>query len=262
MTIVCYPTPNKAKAKDVLQAFADGCGGILAPGSVRDLCPNDAAFFGVTPATLRFWHQAKQTGVDWYYLDNAYLDPCRQTFFRATKNRLQAFPTKDSDGKRFEALNLPIEPWRKDGRHVLVCPQSDEFMEIVAEYRGNWTNDTVAALKKVTDRPIRVRPWDRDKARWFATLHEDLEDCWAVVVFSSSSALTALRAGVPAYCTAYDCIAAPYIEARPEQDIMTLDIDSIDRSWDRRPLFYAAADNQWTLAEMKAGVAWRHINGQ
>jgi hypothetical protein len=251
--IVGYPTPNKQKAKDILEAFCKGCEGTVVTSLPRDLHPNDAAFFGVVPATQRIWHQAVQTGRDWYYGDNAYLDPCRGEYFRFTKNRLQANGAKHSDGKRFEALGLTIDPWRENGGHVLVCPQSDEFMSVVAGVTG-WTEGVVRNLKKVTKREIRVRPWDRDKAKWFATLHEDLDDCWAVVVYSSSSAISALRAGVPAIVTGADCIAAPFCA-----DTIWA-IDKIDRGWDRRPLFNIAADNQWTKTEMEDGTCWRMIN--
>lgn len=252
--IVGYPTPGKDKARLLLKAFCGGAGGSVAPDLSR-LRPGAAAFYGVVPATKPLYEQARDDGRDVVYLDNAYFDQTREVYFRATLNRLQHDGEGESDGKRFDALRLDIKPWRTTGSHIVICPQSDQFMRDVIEYPGNWLHDTLKALRQLTDRELRVRPWQGNKREWYRTLPDDLADCWALVTYSSASAVTAILSGVPAICTAEDTIARTMagtlaqIEAPPMPD-------------NRREWASIVADNQWTIDEMRSGLAWRMCAGQ
>lgn len=252
MSVVGYPTPGKEKARLILDAFCAGAGGKVSRDTVR-LLPGPAGFYGVVAATKHLYDQARAEGREVVYLDNAYTDPQREVYFRATRNRLQHPGTGRSDGKRFAALDIPILPWRTGGSHVLLCPQSEQFMRDVVGYPGNWLDDTLAALKKYTQRPLRVRPWTGNKREWYRTLPADLRDCWALVTFSSASAITAMLAGVPSICTAEDCIARP-LAGRLEQ------IEAPPRPDNRREWAGVVADNQWRLDEMRDGTAWRMLN--
>lgn len=254
MSVVGYPTPGKEKARVILNAFCAGAGGKVVTEIPEKLLPGPAAFYGVTPSTRHLFEQAKKEGRDWYYLDNAYFDSCRQVYFRATKNRLQHNGEGISNGRRFYSLRLAIAPWRKRGEHVLVCPQSDEFMRVAAGYPTCWWENYIGVLKNFTGREIRLRPWQRDKAEWYRTLPSDLDNCWAVVTFSSASAISAMLAGIPAFVTAEDCISAP---------VANLDIERIEvpeYSDHRQRWCEVVADNQWTLDEMRAGLAWKMLH--
>lgn len=250
--VVGYPTPGKNKASVILDAFCAGAKGSISR-DVTKLQPGGAAFYGVVPDTKRIYREAKSEGRDVYYLDNAYFDPTREVYFRATKGKLQATGRELSDCKRFDRLGIPIAPWRETGTHVLVCPQSDQFMRDVVQYPGNWLADTLQALRAATMRPVRVRPWTGNKKEWYSSLPEDLVDCWALVTFSSASAITAVLSGVPAICTADDCISLPQCSNS------IADIERPYRGDDRREWAGAVADSQWTLDEMRRGVAWRML---
>lgn len=251
---VGYPTPGKVKARNLLEAFCGGAGGTVVERIPDRLRPGAAAFYGVTAATRHLWLQARAEGRDWYYLDNAYFDPTREVYFRVARNRLQHRGTGDSTGVRFASLRIGIRPWRAPGRHVLLCPQSDPFMEICAEYPGRWARDTLTALKRVTDRELRVRPWHPDKRAWYRSLPEDLRDCACVVTYSSASAITAMLAGVPAIVTADDAIAA----AIAGRDLAQ--VNDPPRPDNREEFCRVVADNQWTLDEMRSGLAWRMLH--
>lgn len=254
MTVVGYPTPAKDKARVILDSFCGGAGGSVCRTLPARLLPGAAAFYGVTAATKYLWDQARAEKRDVWYLDNAYFDKTRQVYFRATINRLQHPGTGTSDGKRFASLGIQIAEPQPPGKHVLVCPQSDPFMAICAEYPGSWLKDTVAALKKLTKREIRVRPWQSDKKAWFKTLPDDLKDCHALVTYSSSSAITAMLAGVPAFVTATDSIAVPVANLELEQ------IETPHLPPDLLPWCRIVADNQWRLDEMRSGLAWQKLN--
>lgn len=244
MTVFCYPQPWKNKALRICRAFADGCGGtVVKDGRLRD---GPAMFYGIAPGMERLW-RAAQDGRDFYFADNAYFDAARQTYFRVTKNRLQHSGLGTSTGERFATLRIPIEPWRGDGKHIVLCPQSDHFMQAIAGYGGNWTADTTAMLRKVTDRPIRVRLWARDKAVQADSLQVDLCDAHALVTWSSSAAISAILAGVPAVCAGQSA-ASPVAATIPE-------IGNPPRPL-REEWAGVLADNQFTVSELANGTAW------
>lgn len=254
MIVVGYPTPGKEKAHVLLQAFLPAGIGRVASRIPDRLDAGGAAFYGVTPATKHLWQQARAEGRDWYYIDNAYFDPCRELYFRVTRNALQRDGAAPSDGARLTALGLTFKPWRAAGKHILVCPQSDEFMKTVARHPGEWLDETVRELRTLTGREVRVRAWNRNKKAWYASLPDDLKGCHAVVTYSSASAISAMMAGVPAICTGADCVAGPATVrdlSRIESPVMS--------EGDRLKIMRAAADGQWTVKEMRAGVAWRAV---
>lgn len=240
----CYPTPGKLKAQFICEAFAKGCGGkVIADNQLR---PGPAMFYGIAPGCESLWRHA-QDGRDYWFVDNAYYDASREQYFRVTKNRLQHSGLGASDGKRFQALGIAIEPWRQGGKHILLCPQSDHFMRTVAGYSGNWTDETTAMLRKFTDRPIRVRQWERNKGKQASSLVADLVDCHALVTWSSAAAVTAILSGVPA-------IVGPHSAAGP----MAITIAEIENPPQRERETWAGvlAANQWTLPELASG-AWK-----
>jgi hypothetical protein len=256
--VTCYVQPGKAKSQLLCGAFAAGvraAGGDAAiqMGPCEELRPGAAVFYGVRPEQQHLLEQAKAQGRDWYYIDNAYFDRTREVYFRITRNRLQHDGSGESDGARFAAIGQRIKPPRRDGTHVLVCPQSDQFMRLFCEEGARWCANTVARLKALTARPVRVRPWRPNKVEWYKTLPEDLTDCWALVTYSSASAITAMLEGIPAFVTAADCIARP---------VANTDLEAIEApacAPDLLPWAGVVADHQFSLDEIAGGFAWRRL---
>lgn len=247
--LTAYVQPGKAKSRIICKAFAHGCGG----AAVEDcqLRPGPMFLYGVAEGTESIWRKAAD-GRDRYLGDNAYFDGAREQYFRVTKNRLQHCGIGESDGSRLRTLRLEIAPWRRAGEHVLVCPQSPQFMRAAAGYRGDWTADVLRALRALTDRPVRVRPWLRDKGKQAATLAADLIGAYAVITWSSAAAVQAVIAGVPVVCAGQSA-AAPMAGA----------LDQIERlpMPDNREQWAAVlADQQYTLGEMRSGLAWGMLN--
>ena len=252
--IVAYPMSNKAKSLELCRVFISGCGGVVANASNRNLLPGNAFFYGVDESNVHLFRQAR-TGVarDWYYCDNAYFDSTRQQYFRITRNRLQHSGYGSSDMARFRKLNIQITPWKDTGKHIVVCPQSDEFMRTIVGFNGDWCAETVAALASLTDRPVKLRTWGRDKNKLAATLAADLMDAYALVTWSSAAAVTAVLAGVPVVVLSADCAAMPMSGAMSK-------LEALPRR-DRSVWSGVLADNQWTLDEFKDGTAWKMLNG-
>jgi len=252
VSVVGYPTPGKGKAKQLVGAFCEGAGGKLVEQIPEQLLPGAAVFYGVTAATVHLWRQAKAEGREWYYIDNAYFDVCRDKYFRVTRCRLQHDGRGTSDGKRFRRLGIPVQPWRGAGEHLLVVPQSDEFMRVCAGYPGSWLEDVLHDLRVDTKRELRVRPWSRDKKAWYATLPADLDRCHLLVTYSSAAAISALLAGVPAIVDSRDSIAWP----------MSTQNDGLEtprRPEGREAWAAVVADRQWTIEEMRSGLAWEML---
>lgn len=155
------------------------------------------------------------------------------------------------DAARWERLGMELKPWRRTGGHVLVCPSRGLGMNPMPK---DWTEKTVAALRKLTDREIRVRPhpgnWKPRAEHHAATLAKDLEGAWACVIWASSAGVRSLIEGVPVIYTAPHWIAAGASGNRLE------DIDAPPMP-ERLPVFHRLASAQWTLDEISSGAAFR-----
>ena len=237
-------TPGKRKGLKVMADFARGCGGQIV--RARSLGTGIAAFYGVTAYLGPLIAQAQSDGRDWYYIDNAYFG--RMRFWRVTRKSFQHCGIGRADRARLRALGLGFRPWRRGGRHILVCPQSDAFMRLVAGMRVEaWTADVESQLRRTTDREIRVR--GKGDVRPLAA---DLRHCHALVTHMSNAAVEAVCAGVPVFTTG-DCAAS----------IMGLgDLGRIETPAypDGREEWAAVlAANQWTGAEMRSGTCWRAL---
>lgn len=246
--IHAYPVAGKTKSYEICEAFVQGCGGaIVTSGGLRD---GPAFFYGIGKGNLEIWQEVKHSR-EFYYCDNSYFDCSRQEYFRITKNQLQHSGKDVSDGKRFKQLGLEIKPWSASARgHVVICPQSDAFMHDVVGYKGNWCEKILSHLSPITSRELRIRAWNRDKTALAATLGEDLHGAFGLVTWSSAAAITALLAGIPAFCESMDCAANPMVG-----DLLSL----MPRCPERDVWAGVLADNQWTLEEFRDGTAWRGL---
>lgn len=252
MALTLYPVPRKEKSKLICHAFRNGA-------------PRDAVgdvFYG-TEGVMDAWQAAQKRaakgGAPYWYCDNSYLDSCRGTYFRVTKNALQVDPRdKTSTGERFAKLGVRVLPARQIDPHgtVLVIPQSDDFMKSTLGRKGNWTAETVLRLAEfgVPFHEIRVRPWLRDKKRAYVELREDLASARCVVTWSSASAITALLEGVPAVS---ESGAAHWLTGPlTAESVLSPKLPSLE---ERQHLANVLADHSFTLEEFRDGTAWRWL---
>jgi len=249
VTVTCYATPGKVKALRICESFAIGinaAGGSarLSPGTPNRLADGAAAFYGVTPETRHLWQQAISEGRDWYYIDNSYFDVSRGTYYRITKNRLQHSGLGHSNGLRRERLGIEVLPWREGrGSAVVFCIQSPLFMETVAGVTPvQWQKEVQQFLALYPGKDIKVRLWHANKKVAADSLPADLKDAAAVITWGSTAAVEALLQGIAVHVSPQ---SAAYGVAPPVRD-----------AWAN-----VLADNQWTLAEMADGTAWRALNG-
>jgi hypothetical protein len=163
----------------------------------------------------------------------------------ALNQHLGAGKWRDGAGDRWGRLGLQLSPWRRSGTEIVVLPQRGIGAPGVAMPR-EWPLTIVERLRKVTDRPIRVRPHPgKEKTDPFF----DLTSAWAAVTWASGAGIKSIVYGVPVFHELKSWIGAP--AAR-------FGIDNIENPFlgDRLPMLRRLAYAQWTLAEIQSGEAF------
>jgi hypothetical protein len=239
-----YATPHM-HSQTVCAALETGTRFRVVPPA--PLLDGGVAMYGFLRGLLPTLNAARELGRPWVYIDRGYFGATYgddyRGYFRVTRDALQIDGIGQFEGTptaRWWALGLEPKPWRTAGTHVLVCPPGDVFTRAVGGFAAaDWERDTLAALRKDTDRPIRIR-----RKGGPTPLVEDLKDCWALVTYMSNTAVEAILAGVPTFCTG-PC-AGRYVGC---------DLSEIEYpiTFDREPWAAALANGQFTLAELRAG---------
>jgi hypothetical protein len=256
----------------VCEAFAKGGPFTIVPPA--PLRPGDVFMYGALRGLLPTLRQAQREGRNWFYADNGYFLPGKteQNYFRITKNALQhdGSGRATTDGKwRATRLGITLKPWRKSGGHIVVCPPGHLFGATFGFSADAWIEKTVETLKQHTDREIRFRmktSWNdakpvdiirrstgKPKTSVTTPLSEEIRDAWALVTHSSNAAVEAVVAGIPVFCTE-PCGAS----AMGLSDLSKIESPRTDG--DRENWVGVIAANQWMLAEMRNGKAWRDLN--
>jgi hypothetical protein len=152
--------------------------------------------------------------------------------------------------ERWRRLGIDLKPWRRGGRHVLVCAGRGMGQPGLREPTG-WGDEVCRRLTRLTERPLRLR---RHPGKGYAArpLERDLADAWAVVVWSSNAATQALAAGVPAFFEGPRIVT----EGAAERGIAGIETPALLA---RAPVFERLAWAQWSLDEVAAGLPFRHL---
>lgn len=248
-----------------------------------ELKEGGVAMYGIQPEFFPLWLETRIQGREFYYIDNAYLTPghAENKFVRITRNRLQCTGYGESDGERLKIHEpIKIQPGREyslaDDKilPILITCQSGWWYVQHGTTLTAWLNAIVEELRLITDRPIKVRL--KPKAKYLQPpntqlaidvvppdaqipFEKDLANCWAVVTHSSNTAVEAIIAGIPAFITG-DSAAAPWAH-RDLKGIEHPAVQTQPASMYRRRWLQVLADNQWTPAEIRSGLAWEMLNG-
>lgn len=154
------------------------------------------------------------------------------------------------DASRWDALEIDVKPYRERGGHILVCPNRS-FGNPGYIMDSMWTEKMVKRLERITKRTVRVRQHPGNVTHR-VPLEQDLNDAWAVVIWSSSVGVGALIAGVPVFCECPRWIA---------RGAASLDVRSINDPMlhDRMPSLHALAWAQWHITEIESGAPFQHL---
>jgi len=247
--------PIKERQAAFVNRFRDGCKGVLAsaqqaflPGVDNPLCIRGMKF---QSAVQRCW----ETNRTFYYIDNGYFGNLRtKTWFRIIKNHVHDVgPVIDRPRDRLDPCEVELKKFYP-GKHILVAPPSVKSFALWNIDQTQWINDTVAEIKKYTDRPIVIR----DKRPRADRLKEDTmeealaNDVHCLVTYNSVAACEAIMQGKPAITLGPN--AAGVLCSQSLSEIEQPKIPTYDEreSW-LRHLSYC----QFTFTEMTDGTAWR-----
>lgn len=252
---VTYVVPGEATSPRFGAAFAAGCGGRCVSVS-HGLQLGDFASF-CTPPTWSLLAEAQQSGRDWYYGDHAFFGASRGRRFRVSRNAYQYQPTPESlraaTPAAFRQLHISPHPeWRRNtGTSIVICPNSPGYMQRFGIHAHEWTMAVADQLGRLTDRPLVIRWKAQARAR---PLYVDLHDAWAVVVFDSASAIEAIVAGVPVF------VLAAHASARSMGLADLTQIESPAYPAMREPFLWDLAAHQWSIDELRSGIAWKALH--
>ena len=222
------------------------------------------AVWGCLRGTEAVIDEAGQKEQDWYFFDHAYVMneskhmpnmKLKDRVYRVTKNA-QLINDIDElsydDYKRIEKYkeHVQLEPWKKDGKYILVFEPSDfakRWWEV-----PNWTEDTIQLLKANTDLEIRIR-----KKNSLISFESEVKGAKAVVSLQSAAAIQAHIWGIPGYCAE---MSAAYPVSH-SMDMIQKGLDSIQYIPDhhRQRWLNSILANQYTMTEIADGTCYNRL---
>ena len=154
-------------------------------------------------------HECWRTKRPFYYVDTGYIgnNQKRKEWHRVIRNNVQHQKLVDVPANRLVSLQqsfpeLKWKGWRKDGGAILLVTPSPKPCRFYNVDRDTWVEDTIATLKKYTDREIIVRDKVERRKRVgvghiFSQIKND--NIYALVTYQSIGAIEGIIAGVPAF---------------------------------------------------------------
>jgi hypothetical protein len=213
--------------------------------------------------------QCWEDGRDFYYIDTGYFGNERTAsnpngwkyWHRIVKNNLQHGEIITRPDDRFRQFNKTFQPWKKDGRKILIAAPDEKPCRFYGITKDDWISKTVDTLKQHTDRPIEIRERAPKRIDRIVTdtLQQALDnDVFALVTFNSVAAIESIFYGIPAFTT------APANAAEP---VALQDLSQIEKPYypDNDKLYAWGchlAYGQFHISELKSGKAKTMIEEQ
>ncbi len=164
-------------------------------------------------------------------------------------------------------LGLNLKPYRQAGNHILICLQRNGGWSMRGLSVIDWLNQTIADIRKYSDRPIIVRKHPGDKkissvlkinhknvhlSPEGKSLVDDLQNCWATVVYNSSPSVASLIEGVPTFLT------DPQPQHSQTYGIANTNLSDIENPilTDRQQWIERLSMCHWNFEELQSGKAW------
>lgn len=166
-------------------------------------------FWGLGGYNFNLLKTAQTNNDRFYFTDMPYFnrwlgDNRTSCSWRIIPNALHANWIKDYPDDRFKKLKITVKDWRQKGEHILVCPSSNTINRFYNQQ--NWLQETIAELKKYTDRPIRIR--EKPRANGTSgpraakiSFEDDIKNAWACVTSVSIAGVEAACLGIPVFCS-------------------------------------------------------------
>ena len=220
--------------------------------------------WGLRPENFNISKACSNQKMPWLFADMPYFNrwmgehTAETCHWRLIPNGLHETRANDYPEDRVKSLGLSLRDWRKSGSHILIAPSSDTMTNwVTGRYAKQWLNETLAELKKHTDRPIVIRNKPRKNVTSgpmveTKSVTEDLKDCWAVVTLASIVGVEAAIAGIP-------------VISHPSSATSTISTDQLSsiekpRMPERQSWINTLSYRQFTKAEMRSGLAYEVLH--
>jgi hypothetical protein len=173
---------------------------------------------------------------------------------RIVKNDLQHNEIILRPDDRWKKFNKKFTSWKRSGSKILIAAPDEKPCKFYGTTQEQWINDTIAEIKKHTDRPIEVRQRAPKRIDRISTntLQQALDDdVFALVTFNSVAAIESIFYGIPAFTLAPANAASP---------VALQDLSQIENPYypDQDKLYAWAchlAYGQFHVSELKNGSA-------
>lgn len=241
-TVTCYLNRGGGGNPAVNALAASlGCPTAYAEDGYR---PGVAMVWGVLRGSKDIVDEAIRRDAIFYYIDHAYFGRGHQKAYRITRNAFEAGPVRLCPADRIARLGVTLSPWHSGGRAIIVCPPTAYFME--AHDCPDWLDETIAELRRHSDRPIVLREKKGDEP--LPPLAGALADAHALVTHSSNVAIEAAVLGTPVFVS----------ETSAARPVGLSDLSLIESPVrpPRDQWLAHLAYSQFSYAEMQSGEAW------
>lgn len=244
----------------VLNQFAKGCKGKIEHYAKYGKVDLKLDKWGENPVFIirgilrtNLISECRRQGYNFFYIDTGYIGNFKgKIWHRVTLNDLQwcqnfIIPLPQD---RFSRTETKIQPWKKRGECILVCPPSAKSGRYFGINVDDWIDQTMATLHRYTDRPIRLRYKQDRMAVPFRT--SVANNVFATVTHNSIVAVESVVCGVPTFVTGPNA-ALP---------VASTDLSKIDKPYypdHRQEWLNHLAYCQFTIDEFANGTAWRII---
>lgn len=258
---VCLFIPDglkdfKLRLFERIGATIERSGGRVVRGNVPALAslPDDVTpIVGCSPELRDLIATWRQTGRQWIYWDRGYARRVFATwlprgdnggFYRWHLNGFQMASVRDVPGDRWKALNVPLVPWKRGGRHIVIAAPTRTY----SRFHGtqNWIADTIDVLARVTDRQLVIR--DKESKR---PLQHDLENAHALVTHGSIAAVESVILGCPVFV--YQDSAGALV-GRTDLNLIEKPVYPDREAWAR-----SLAYSQFNEQELIDGTLWKML---
>jgi hypothetical protein len=135
-----------------------------------------------------------------WFIDSGYINfvESNKKWHRLVRNHLHFNSQFVAPVDRLKHFKQFPQPWRKDGKKILIVQPGEFAANIMNVDVKSWTENVVKELRTYTDRPIEIRSKINKKTR--TSLYKTLVngDYYCTVSINSNSAIESIWAGIPA----------------------------------------------------------------
>lgn len=206
---------------------------------------------GCQPESTPLIAKWRQTGREWIYWDRGYARRVFATwlprgtsggYYRWHRRAFQLPKIKPHPSDRWEALEIEVRPWSRNGRHIVIAAPTATYSAFHRLH--NWTDATLDTLSRLTDRQLIIRHKETKRP-----LQADLAGAHALVAHASIAAVEAVVCGCPVFVDPDSAAAL----------VGSTDLREIERPVypERQPWLNALAYSQFSERELIDGTLLR-----